>query len=318
MAFLISQNLSLVFYPNNFCNSFRVTSEISIRDFSEWQILAVVNELTSENSVGNISIKPVNTVRCICGKDTTQYCLLGNKVNGSLIYLGLDCFRKYFLNSSVFQEYKLAKKLIRKCKNCGNKFLITEMVGKCCDSCKDHRTSNYFGCISCLSYEKGMENAQQCINCQIAKRPYFQIKRFSGNLGESIEEKCELIHNGNGFDLVVSYNLKTELRNLLEPEEKCIQCRTAINLQEQLRTVPLDQLQKCVRCVYPNHGRCVDCNKFMPEIIKGKDKCLTCFKKFMRNCPKRQCETCNLFEIPNVASNIDKTQCYSCWKKSKK
>lgn len=324
MAFLVNQNLSLVLYPKNFPHKVGLINALkgeylkNINNTSEWQILATINELTKENSVGNISLKPINSPKCICGKDMTQYCLLGNKVNGDLIFLGFDCLRKYFSDSPLFQEYKLSRRLIRKCKNCGNKFLITEMVGKCCNSCKNYQSSNYFGCISCLSYEKGIKGSQQCINCQIAKRPYFQIKKFSGNLEKSLEEVNELVYNGSNFDLVIHYDLKKELKSFFDPTERCIQCSEAINFQEQLRIVPIDQLQKCIRCVYPNHGRCIACNKFLPEVIEGKDKCLTCFKKFMRSQPKRKCDTCGLMEIPNISSNINKTQCYSCWKKNQK
>lgn len=59
---------------------------------------------------------------------------------------------------------------------------------------------------------------------------------------------------------------------------------------------------------------CDTCNK----LIDGdKSKCTPCFKKLMRSCPKRICNTCNKLEIPNLQSNIHQTQCYSCYKNSK-
>ena len=326
MAFLVGQDLNMVLYSHFFPHKIGQINALKTQptgnspiDISQWRVLATINERTKENSVGSISLKAISEKKCICGQNVSHYCLIGNKITGDILRIGFDCLKKYFSGSLLFQEYKLSRKLIRKCKKCHRKFLVTDMVGQCCDQCKEHRTSQYFGCVSCLSYEKGIAGALQCINCQIAKRPYFRIIRFPGKtLEETFEEVSELVHNGIGFDLVNSYDLNKEIKLLLEPQERCIQCGTAINLQEQLRTVPIDQVLKCVRCVYPNHGRCVECNKFMPEMTPGKDKCLTCFKKFMRKCPKRQCETCGLMEIPNVPSNTNRTQCYSCWKKSTK
>ena len=321
MSFLINHNLSLIIYPKSF--PFKV-SNVIINDIiaSEWQMLAVVNEVNQKESIAGISLNSSKANKiCICGKDITQYCLIGNKYNGEILYVGFECLQKLFEDSEVFNDYKLAKRLIRKCKKCSNKFLITDMVGKCCDKCKDAKTSNYFGCISCLKYEKGIQGTneqkeKQCSNCQVAKRPYYQIKRCTGEFDNIIEDSTELTYTGSGFISERSFNLHTDISQC-EKELQCIQCNIPIILQEQLRAVPLDQIHKCVACVYPKHGRCVDCNKFMPEKIPGKDKCVACFKKLMRSIPKRECSVCHKLEIPNLPSNIDKTQCYSCWKKSK-
>lgn len=328
MSFLINHDLSLIVYPKNFplkvTNSFIDSYELKDDLIaSQWQMLAVINEVSRKDSIAGISLS-INKAskKCICGKDITQYCLIGNKHTGQILYLGFECIQKFFEESDVFNDYKLAKRLIRKCKKCSNKFLITNMIGKCCEGCKDARTSNCFGCISCLAYEKGIQGTneqkeRQCSNCQISKRPYYQIKRCTGGFEDIIEDSTELTYNGSGFisKRSLSLNLKTESKQ--EESLQCIQCNVPIILQEQLRAVPLDQIHKCVSCVYPNHGRCVACNKFMPEKIPGKDKCIACFKKLMRTQPKRKCDTCGLLEIPNLPSNIDKTQCYSCWKKSK-
>jgi hypothetical protein len=326
MSFLVSEDLNLILYPNAFphkagrINALKeeIIKNTSI-DISQWKILASVNHLTKDNSIGNISLRPIEEKKCICGKNVTYYCIVGNEINGDILIIGFDCMKRHFSESVIFQNFKLSRKLVRKCKNCNQKYLINEMVGRCCNKCQNFRTSNYFGCISCLSYEKGMMGALQCINCQIAKRPYYQIKKFPKNsLADVLEENLEMIYIESGYELVTSYKLNNELISLLEPEEKCVQCGNAINMQEQLRTVPIDQLQKCIRCVYPSHGRCVSCNRFLSKINPGKDKCLTCFKKFMRNCTKRQCTTCGHFDIPDIPGNERKTQCFSCWKKSMK
>jgi hypothetical protein len=347
MSFLINQNLSVIVYPKNLpftINNidFNLKKEGIIA--SQWQMLAVINETNQKESIAGISLKysifEVSKIgkRCICNKDITQYCLIGNKYNGTILHLGFECIQKFFESSEVFNDYKLAKQLIRKCKKCSNRFLITDMIGKCCNGCRDARTSNCFGCISCLAYEKGFTysshetNVQtfkqcnvveqqpvnitrQCTNCQIAKRPYYQIKRCTGSFEDIVDDSTELTYTGSGF--MSQRTLSINKKESIITEQQCTQCNVPIILEEQLRAVPLDQIHKCVSCVYPNHGRCVGCNKFMPEKIAGKDKCIACFKKLMRSQPKRQCNTCGLLEIPNLPSNMDKTQCYSCWKKSK-
>jgi len=332
MSFLINHDLSLIVYPKNF--PFKVINPNGFKDeliAPQWQMLAVFNQMKDSIAGISLSINKASKI-CLCGKDITQYCLIGNKQTGQIMYLGFECVQKFFEGFDVFNDYKLAKRLIRKCKKCSNKFLITDMVGKCCEGCKDARTSNSFGCISCLAYEKGFVYSspemntrqcdvaeqhravvkQQCTNCQIAKRPYYQITRCTGSFDDIIEDSTELTYNGSGFISERNFNLKIESKEELQ----CTQCSAPIILQEQLRAVPLDQIHKCVSCVYPNHGRCVDCNKFMSEKNPGKDKCIACFKKLMRKQPKRRCEICKLFDIPNLPSNTDKTQCYSCWKKS--
>jgi hypothetical protein len=134
-----------------------------------------------------------------------------------------------------------------------------------------------------------------------------QIRKFTGNLKNVLIDNSELVYNGSDFDLVTNYDLNKELISLFDSSEYCIECGEYINSQEKVK--------KCINCLYPKHGKCIDCNKFIPEMIPGKDKCVSCFKKFMRSYPKRKCNTCGLMEIPNVPSNIHITQCYFCWKK---